>query len=190
MLEAVPCRGVQKVTWAESTLLSVLSFPHLWNGMREVIEKYSEGCSIVNILGCCRNSLGPDWQGLEAQQRSVALVSLAELFVGGKFWHQDLVYFRTKQKLPALHTDLESFGKLMKNKDFTCRWSGVCGAKERRLWQLPKGELGKGLCLFLDEPLSRPTLPKNYYKELLPLVRLSSWKEKIASFIIYTLNYY
>lgn len=85
----------------------------------------------------------------------MALVSLAELFLGGKVWRQDWVHFRPKSKnfLPALQTGLEGFGKLMKNKDFTFRWSAVCRAKERRLWQrrhLPKGDFGKGLCLFLD----------------------------------------
>lgn len=55
--------------------------------------------------------------------------------------------------LTALQTDLEVFGKLMKNKDFTCRRSGARGAKERWLWQRccpPRETWEGGFCLFLD----------------------------------------
>lgn len=54
---------------------------------------------------------------------------------------------------PALQTDLEVFGKLMKNKDFTCRKSGMCRDMERWLGPRrhpPRETWEGGFCLFLD----------------------------------------
>ena len=86
-------------------------------------------------------------------------------------WPQNLIRFRTRRKnfLPALQTDLEDFGKLMKTKDFTCGQSR-CGAKERWLQQRhcpPKGDSGKELfsvfrLASLPAPLSPKIIMKNY----------------------------
>lgn len=184
-LEAVHLQRRAKVTWAESQLChrytvqfrithhsSSLPFLTLIYGTGGLDGKIFEGCFFLNTLGCCKNNLGPVRLGLENQQRRLALVLLAEQFLGRKVWLQTLVHFRTRGKnfLPALQTDLEVFGKLMKNKDFTCKRFEICGVKERWLWQrylLPKGDFGKGLLSVfslasLPAPLSPKIIIKNY----------------------------
>jgi hypothetical protein len=68
------------------------SFPLSLFGMGWGLDgKISEGHSYLNILGCCKDNLGPCGLGLEAQQRSLALVFLILQFLGRKVWLQNLV---------------------------------------------------------------------------------------------------